>query len=155
MQELMDIRDQELEGLRNEIARRDKLIDDRDWSWCRHRCEDGSGLPVPRIELRMVVDKRFRQEWEILYVTRNYGPEEYLIPFGACNVTSAYQEMSELPGIGESIPGNQWSWLPSLFVDFTKRVLELGLPGLISTRDRVWLWRGPVDDVGAMLTRVR
>ncbi len=149
MQELMDIKDREVIELRDEIAKRDRERVDRDWVWARHRVEDMSGLPLPRIELRLVSETSYRQDWELLLVNSEYGDEEYVVPLNASSTSGgslarrSIQENLLETGV---MTVDQFDFLPSIFTEFNRRHCEMGLASIFVVRDGGWLFKNMGDN---------
>ena len=142
LQELLDIREAEMRDLQHQLDRYREVAEEVDWRWARHRRQPVGGLPVPRLQLSMLRDEGYAQEWDLCLVVRTWGSDENMIP-----ITASRRSGGSLLRVGSDFPLTskasilEFDFLPGIFTDLVRTAKSMpGIMPVVVIGEHGWRW---------------
>lgn len=136
LQELLDIKDEQLSQLseENSILRR-QLDFGVDWMLHQRLSPSDDGLPVPRLEFRLVDNTDYHMESVILLVYRSSPGEVSGVPLGYSKTSGGGIRLEHFPREGKVSQALRGS-LPRLAHDMYLLIDQLGLPAVVTLDEK-------------------
>lgn len=129
--ELLEIRDAELEQARNSAEDLRRQIKwGIDWMYQERGAGLGGDLPVPRLELTLLGNDGYGQEYEVVLVVAHRDSQVSRVPLAHSKNSGATLDLEALPTTGE-LPVDQHHVLPGLFSDLLCFQKKMPLPAYI------------------------
>lgn len=136
LEELLNLKDEQLEQKDEEICRQSETIRQLEYQlefgvdWMRHRYTKlkDETLPVPRIELMLVVNQDYCQEYRLSLVLSNVGSDVSYVPLGYSKRSgTTLEDLASLPN-QENIDVRLLHQMPSLITDGSRQMSALKIP---------------------------
>ena len=131
LNQLLDLRDAEFEALeaeRDELRR--QLEYGVDWMLHTRYLAETDTLPAPRVEMTFKSMTDYDTEAEVVLVLDERGMYRIRVPIGYGKRSGARFRVEEFPTTGE-VPGNLYSYLPSVLHDACYQMEKTGLQAYI------------------------
>ncbi|KWT98318.1 MULTISPECIES: hypothetical protein [unclassified Variovorax] len=136
LEELLDLKDVELEEAEERIRTLEREID-FGVDWMRHEPlpRDESGLPLPRIELRVIPNTHYCFEAEVTLALAQRDGSVRFVPLSYSKVSGRALDLEQFPTSGV-LPDRQISDLPGLVNDACFHMDKTGIGAFVVLDDR-------------------